>query len=288
MSLSRSNSLSRSIPSTPVNVGAGYFSEERIVPTSPHGTTPRSSRLMRATSSAKKSPRASGTEDGGPPLPLHHHTRSLSYDSASFLGADDTEEVDQSATTEMVVERLERIMHQNKLFWLVNGQAELDGGKGAHVGSEIKKVCLAQIESTLDSGANWEGCARAVVEQLQQFDLLEQQTFAMMVHKAKGDLSAIQMQAEEDCLEHIRITTESAAARQGGLSHAEAVDLQVQHLQVLNAQKEGMAELEAERETKIKDVQGHLRERRDGLLRRLCRLLPNGEQMVEGMDVREL
>ena len=203
-----------------------------------------------------------------------------------------------------VVEGIEKALNQNSLYWMVNGDAELDreaelpalidgGGTGTGAGnvhgsgpgSEIKDICLRTIRDVVRSVEHagddgQEGTAPtpapAALQLLQQFDMLEQQNIRNISLRASEELAATSRAGEAAALEEVKL-----AAEVGFISDADNIVMQNAQADILDTLHARLRELEQRQWRLVGAVTSEFDRRRKRMRREVKYLLPHMRQMED-------
>ena len=193
-----------------------------------------------------------------------------------------------------MVEGIEKALNQNALYWMVNGDAELDrddaelaspqrasGEVAGGPGSEMKDICLQTISDVVRSVGRADPITTstappAALQLLQQFDMLEQQSMRALSLRASEELAATSRAGEAAALEEVK-----QAAEVGFLSDAENIVMQNAQADILDALHERLRALEGRQARLVGAVAEEFGRRRRRVRREVKYLLPHMRQMED-------
>eukprot|EP00899_Mesostigma_viride_P013114 jgi/Mesvir1/21803/Mv04194-RA.1 len=182
-----------------------------------------------------------------------------------ILSGDSTAEQLQTAHDKLI-SKIERILKDNDVL----GRTPGDSFDQA-IDQSAAEECMAEIQTTMETGIDRQGRAEAIVLQLQQFDIVEQQQLRIKALKAEREQIDARLKAEESFLNQVspEIPSDDAYARTNALS------MQLKQVEVFEERDRQMAELKAKHSLEVDAAMNHLREQRRTLMESLRSLLPD-------------
>ena len=177
------------------------------------------------------------------------------------------------------MEGIEKALNQNSLFWMVNGDAELEKTENSphslHApGTEMKDICLQTIHDIVQNVSPSDTAnptpAPAALQLLQQFDMLEQQNMRTISLQAVEGLASSSRTGEESAMKQVKQTAEI-----GFFSDADNIVMQNAQAEILDRLHVRLRQLENRQRELLCVVSNDFDSRRREIRHEVKYLLPH-------------